>query len=92
MRNSVEADANPFDEMLLTIAEWHNYHKKTSPGTTAKLRKRFEQYNNDYLTKMIEYHRTKRPFYLSRANATLAKAQEEFSRFKRLEFLATLSK
>jgi hypothetical protein len=87
-----EDDVNPFDEMLRTIAEWHNYHKKSSPGTTARLKKRFEQYNKDYLTKIIEYNRTKRPFYLNRANAILEEAQKEFNRFKRLEFLATLSK
>jgi hypothetical protein len=87
-----ENDVNLFDEMLRTIAEWHNYHKKTSPGTTARLRKRFEQYNKDYLSKMIEYHRTQRLSYLDKANAILAEAQKEFNRFKRLEFLATLSK
>lgn len=83
---------NPFDAMLQQIAEWHNYHKKTSPGTTARLKKRFEQYNKDYLAKMIEYNRTNRPFYLNRANAVLEAAQKEFNQFKRLEFLATLSK
>jgi hypothetical protein len=87
-----ENDVTPFDEILRTIAEWHNYHKKTSPGTTSRLRKKFEQYNKDYLSKMIEYNRTKRSFYLNRANATLEEAQKEFNRFKRLEFLATLSK
>jgi hypothetical protein len=83
---------NPFDEMLQAIAEWHTYHKRTSPGTTARLKKRFEQYNNDYLFKIIEYNRTKRPFYLNKANAVLEAAQKEFKQFKRLEFLATLSK
>lgn len=84
--------ANPFDEMLQAIAAWHNYHKKTSPGTTARLKKRFEQYHKEYITRIIEYDRTKRPFYLNRANAVLEAAQKEFKQFKRLEFLATLSK
>lgn len=87
-----EEHVNPFDEMLREIAEWHNYHKRTSPGTTARLKKRFEQYNKDYLTKMIEYNRTGRPGQLDKANAVLEAAQKEFKQFKRLEFLATLSK
>jgi hypothetical protein len=83
---------NPFDEMLRTIAEWHNYHRRTSPGTTTRLRKRFEKYKRDYVHFMIEYDRTRRPRLLERANTVLAEAQTEFNKFKRLEFLATLAK
>jgi hypothetical protein len=85
-------NVNPFDEMLHTIAEWHNYHRRTSPGTTARLKKRFEQYNKEYIKLTIEYDRTRRPRLLEQANTVLAEAQTEFNRFKRLEFLATLAK
>lgn len=81
-----------FDYFRKTIAEWHQQHRSTSPGTTTRLKKRFEQYEYDYHKAIAEYRQTKRKSSLDRALAVVEKAEEEFKIYKRLEFLGTLAK
>lgn len=81
-----------FDHMRQTIAEWHEFHKATSPGTTARLKKRFEQYEYDYHKTIAEYRQTRKPSALTRAMKTVEAAEAEFKIYKRLELLGTLSK
>lgn len=81
-----------FDHFRKTIEEWHRFHRDTSPGTTAKLKKRFEQYEYEYHKNIAEYRKTKRQKALDTALKTVDKAEKEFKVYKRLEFLGTLSK
>lgn len=81
-----------FDYFRNTIAEWHEYHRATSPGTTARLKKRFEQYEYDYHKLIAEYRQTNRQSALKRALDVVETAEQEFKVYKRLEFLGTLAK
>ena len=81
-----------FDYFRSTIADWHNFHKATSPGTTARLKKRFEQYEYDYHKLIAEYRQTKRQSSLRKALAIVEQAEQEFKVYKRFELLGTLSK
>jgi len=81
-----------FDYFRKTIAEWHEFHKSTSPGTTSQLKKRFEQYEYAYHKLIAEYRQTKRQSSLKRALEIVERAEDEFKVYKRLEFLGTLSK
>lgn len=81
-----------FDYFRKTIEEWHQYHKATVPGTTTKLKKRFEQYEYEYHKHIAEYRKTKRQKALDTALKTVDKAEEEFKIYKRLELLGTLAK
>lgn len=81
-----------FDYFRKTIQEWHEFHKSTSPGTTAQLKKRFAQYEYDYHKHIAEYRKTKRQKSLDTALKTVDNAEKEFIVYKRLEFLGTLAK
>ena len=81
-----------FDYFRKTTAEWHEFHKATSPGTTARLKKRFEQYEYDYHKLIAEYRQTKRQSSLRKALTVVEQAEQEFKVYKRLELLGTLSK
>lgn len=81
-----------FDQWRSMIDEWHKYHKRTSPGTTAQLKKRFEKYSFDYFKLLSEYRKTKKPSLLRKADAIYKSAEQEIKTFKRLEILGTLSK
>lgn len=81
-----------FDYFRKTVSEWHEYHKATAPGTTARLKKRFEQYEYEYHKHIAEYRKTGRRKALDTALKTVDKAEKEFKIYKRLEFLGTLAK
>ena len=81
-----------FDYFRKTVEEWHNFHKKTSPGTTARLKKRFEQYEYEYHKHIAEYRKTKRQKALDTALKTVDKAEQEFKLYSRHEFLGTVAK
>ena len=81
-----------FDYFRKTIAEWHEFHRATTPGTTARLKKRFEQYEYDYHKHIAEYRKTGRQKALDTALKTVDNAEKEFTIYKRLEFLGTLAK
>lgn len=81
-----------FDLYRQTIAEWHEYHKATSPGTTALLKKRFEQYEYNYHKYIAEYRKTKKQKPLRLALQVVDQAEKEFNQFKKMEFIAALSK
>ena len=81
-----------FEYFLKTIAEWHRRHRSTSPGTTTKIRKRFEKYAFDYAKHLTEHRKTKKPSCLTNANKILQTAEAEFTTLKKLELLGTLSK
>jgi hypothetical protein len=81
-----------FEEWEREIAKWHKYHKGTSPGTTTLIKKRFEKYKLDYFRLTTEYRQTKKKSVLLAAEKVFATAEAEFVKFKRLEFLGTLSK
>lgn len=81
-----------FDHYRKTVSEWHEYHKATSPGSTARLKKRFEQYEYDYHKAIAEYRQTKRPSCLKKALDVVEHAEKEFKIYSRLELLGTLSK
>ena len=88
----MEQQAQQFEEWRKMIAAWHKYHKDTSPGTTAQLRKRFEKYEFDYYKLITEYRKTKKPSLLRKADAIYEQAVNEIKTFKRLELLGTLAK
>lgn len=81
-----------FEYFLTTIAEWHKAHRDVSPGTTVRLRKKFEQYQYDYHKAIAEHRQTKRPGPLQKALNIVEQAENEFKVYKRLELLGTLSK
>ena len=81
-----------FDHFRKTIAEWHQVHRATSPGTTTRLKKRFEQYEYDYHKLIAEYRKTKNPTVLNRAISVVETAEKEFKTYSRLELLGSLSK
>lgn len=81
-----------FDNFRKTIDEWHQHHKSTSPGTTTRLRKRFEQYEYEYHRAIAEYRKTKRQKALDTALKTVDTAEKEFKVYARLELLGTLAK
>ena len=81
-----------FEYWLQTINEWHKRHKSTSPGTTVKIRKRFEKYHYEYEKHMAEYRKTGKPGVLAKANAILEKAATEFKTLNKLDLIGTLSK
>lgn len=81
-----------FDHFRKTVAEWHEYHRATSPGSTARLKKRFEQYEYDYHKYIAEYRQTKRQSSLKKALDIVERAEKEFKTYSRLEMLGTLSK
>jgi len=88
----MEQHINQFNEWRKLINEWHKYHKTTSPGTTRRLQKRFEQYEFNYFKLITEYRKTKQPSLLSKANNIHLTASAEIKSFKRLELLGTLAK
>ena len=88
----MEQQAQQFEEWRKMIDAWHKYHKDTSPGTTARLKKRFEKYEFDYFKLISEFRKTKKPSLLRKADAIVAEATDEIKTFKRLEFLGTLAK
>lgn len=81
-----------FEYFLKTITQWHSRHRETSPGTTVKIRKRFEKYAFDYEKHMAEYRKTNKSSVLQKANELLETAENEFAKLKKLELLGTLSK
>lgn len=81
-----------FEHFLATIAEWHKAHRDVSPGTTVKLRKKFEKYQYDYYKAIADYRQTKRPGSLQKALDIVEQAEKEFKIYKRLELLGALSK
>jgi len=81
-----------FEQWEQTIAMWHKYHKATSPGTPALLRKRFEKYKLDYFRLITEYRKTNKPSILKEAEKIFSTAETEIKKFKKLEFLGTLGK
>lgn len=81
-----------FEKYLKTINEWHKRHRDTSPGTTTRIRKKFEKYSFEYSKLMAEYRKTKKPSILSDANKILENAEQEFKLLKKLELLGTLCK
>lgn len=81
-----------FDHFRSTIADWHKFHKSTSPGTTARLKKRFEQYEYEYHKHIAEYRKTKRQKALDTALKIVDTAEKEFKLYSRHEFLGTLAK
>lgn len=81
-----------FDHFRQTIEQWHQAHRSTSPGTTARLRKRFEHYEYEYHKHIAEYRKTNRKKSLDTALKTVDTAEKEFKLYARLELLGTLSK
>jgi vacuolar-type H+-ATPase subunit H len=81
-----------FDHFRKTVAEWHQHHKSTSPGTTARLNKRFAQYEYEYHKAIAEYRKTKRQKALDTALKIVDTAEKEFKLYTRHEFLGTLAK
>jgi len=88
----MDQQVQQFEEWHTLIAEWHKYHKSTSPGTTTRLKKRFAQYSFDYFKLMSEYRKTGKPSLLSKADAIYESAEKEIKTFKRYELIGTLSK
>jgi len=81
-----------FEEWHKLIAEWHKYHKLTSPGTTTMIKKRFEKYSFDYFKLISEYRKTGKTSLLRKADAIYESAEKEIKTFKRYELMGTLSK
>lgn len=81
-----------FDYFRKTVAEWHQNHRATSPGTTAKLKKKFADYEYEYHKHIAEYRKSGRQKSLDSALKTVDKAEKQFKVYKRLEFLGTLAK
>jgi hypothetical protein len=81
-----------FDYFRETIGEWHRQHRATSPGTTARLKKKFAEYEYTYHKHIAEYRKTQRQNALDAALKTVDKAEKEFTMYKRLELLGTLTK
>lgn len=88
----MEHQSTQFKEWREMIEAWHKYHKDTSPGTTSRLKQRFEKYEFDYYKLLAEYRKTKKHSLLRRAEQIHAEAAAEIKTFKRLELLGTLSK
>jgi hypothetical protein len=81
-----------FDYLRKTIHEWHSYHKAQSPGTTSRLMARFEKYEFEYHKSILEYKKTGKQAPLDAGLEIVKKAEEEFKLYKKLEFIATLTK
>ena len=81
-----------FKHFLKTIEGWHRNHRATSPGTTARLRKRFENHEYQYHKHIAEYRKTNRKTSLDAALKTVDTAEKEFKLYAGLELLGTLSK
>lgn len=81
-----------FDLFRETISQWHQAHRTTSPGTTFRLKKRFENYEYLYHKYMAEYKKNKQKKKLDTALKIVDTAEKEFKLYSRLELLSTLSK
>lgn len=85
-------NSNIFDHYHTTINQWHKRHRKTSPSTTLRIRKRFDKFSFEYAKTMAEYRKTRSPSVLATANNILQDAEKEFKILKKLELLGTLYK
>lgn len=81
-----------FEYFLGLIDQWHKRHRDIAPGTTTKIRKRFEKYAFDYAKLFAEYRNTGKKSLLDKANDVLETAEKDFKLLKKLELLGTLSK
>jgi ribosomal protein L35 len=80
-----------WDEFKALLKEWRRSHREYAPQIV-KIQKRFEKLEIEHKKHLIEYHRTKKPRHLSKADAIIESASKEIKTLSKLEFLASLSK
>lgn len=81
-----------FDFFKQEISSWHRAHKSTSPGTTTKIKKKFEKYEYDYHAAIAEYRKTGSKKSLNDALKIVDTAEKQYILYKKLELLGTLTK